>query len=79
MKFINANCFDGERRNNNEHLTFGFGVHNCIAGGISTRLATETLYYLFNRYSRIVLLEQDLQYEPKMNVRLASRLRISLS
>ncbi len=78
-QFAQANIFDAGRTNNHEHLTFGFGAHHCLARLFSTNMAAATLFYFFNNYPAIRLLEQELQYEPKMNVRLVSRLLMSFS
>jgi len=78
-KFANPNIFDISRTNNNEHLTFGIGGHRCPANNFSVNLATGTLYYFFERFKKFKLLDNNIQYEPTINVRLPKRILISLS
>jgi cytochrome P450 len=78
-QFERSNIFDSNRINNDDHLTFGSGTHACLAKHFSAKLATETLWYFLNRYKKIKLLEQEILYEPKINVRLPKRMLISLS
>ncbi len=78
-KFADPNRFDIHRQNNKEHLTFGTGHHACVAGHFSMSLATDALEYVFNRYPSIRLLEENINYEPAINVRLPKSLLISLT
>jgi len=79
-KQFNSPCvFDINRTNNNEHLTFGAGAHACMARYFSVSLATETLLYFLERYTKIRLLEKDIGYEPMINARLAKKILISFS
>jgi cytochrome P450 len=77
-KFENAMDFDLERINNNENLTFGIGGHMCLAKYFSIHLATESLWYLFQNYRSISLLENQIQYEPLINARLPKNIWISI-
>jgi cytochrome P450 len=77
-KFENAIHFDIERSNNAENLTFGIGGHSCLAKHFSIKLATEALWFLFNEYKTIKLLENNMQYEPLMNARLPKKIWISI-
>lgn len=77
-KFENAIHFDIERSNNTENLTFGIGGHSCLAKHFSIYLATEALWFLFNEYKTIKLLENNMQYEPLMNARLPKKIWISI-
>lgn len=77
-KFENAMDFNMERKNNNENLTFGIGGHKCLAKYFSINLATQALYYLVNRYKTIILLENNIQYEPLVNARLPKNIWISI-
>jgi cytochrome P450 len=78
QKFNNPKIFNIERKNNNEHLTFGIGSHKCLAENFSVNMTTETLAYLFEKYKAIKLAESNIQYEPMINVRLPKNLFISL-
>lgn len=77
-KFENPLIFDFERNNNDENLTFGIGGHMCLAKHFSIHLATEVLWFLFNEYNTITLLENNIEYEPMMNARLPKRIWISI-
>lgn len=77
-KFNHPDQFDITRVNNNDHLTFGAGIHTCVARHYAMQMATETLYHLFNQYKNIQLLEYDISYEPLVNVRLLKHLFITL-
>ncbi|WP_035650175.1 cytochrome P450 [Flavobacterium sp. ASV13] len=77
-KFENPINFDIERSNNNENLTFGIGGHMCLAKHFSIHLATDALWFLFDNYKTIQLLENNIQYEPMINARLPKAIWISL-
>ncbi|MEO6870320.1 MAG: cytochrome P450 [Ginsengibacter sp.] len=78
-KFINPDIYNIDRTTNNEHLTFGFGGHACVANHFAVGLATETLFSFFKRYKKITLLEKHIHYEPTINVRLPRNILISFS
>lgn len=78
QKFENTMIFDMERKNNTENLTFGIGGHICLAKYFSINLATEALWYLFDRYKTINLLEKNIQYEPLINARLPKNIWLSI-
>ena len=69
-KFENELNFDIERFNNNENLTFGIGGHQCLAKYFSINLATDALWFLFNEYKTVTLLDHNIEYEPMINSRL---------
>ncbi len=77
-KFENATDFEVERINNNENLTFGIGGHMCLAKYFSIQLATDVLWFLFDNYKTIQLLENNIQYEPMINARLPKTIWISI-
>ncbi|MTH17163.1 cytochrome P450 [Flavobacterium sp. LC2016-01] len=77
-KFENTLDFDIERNSNNENLTFGIGGHMCLAKYFSIHLTTEALWFLFDNYKTIQLLENNIQYEPMINARLPKTIWISL-
>ncbi|MCD0471159.1 cytochrome P450 [Flavobacterium sp. JAS] len=77
-KFENAMTFDIGRNNNNEHLTFGIGGHMCLAKYFSIQLATETLWFLFDEYKTITILENNIPYESMINARLPKSIWISI-
>lgn len=77
-KFKNPINFDIERNNNNENLTFGIGGHICLAKYFSIDLTTEALWFLFDHYKTVVLLEDTIEYEPMINARLPKTIWISL-
>lgn len=69
-KFENESNFDIERFNNNENLTFGIGGHQCLAKYFSINLTTDALWFLFNEYKTVTLLDNNIEYEPMINARL---------
>lgn len=69
-KFENESNFDIERFNNNENLTFGVGDHQCLAKYFSINLTTDALWFLFNEYKTVTLLDHNIEYEPMINARL---------
>jgi cytochrome P450 len=77
--FANANTFDIERSNNAAHLTFGAGPHACIASHFATQIATEILFWLFNKYPNSNLLSANIEYEAIVNGRLPKSIIISLT
>ncbi|RKR11016.1 cytochrome P450 [Flavobacterium sp. 90] len=77
-KFKNPAIFDIERNNNIENLTFGIGGHMCLAKYFSIQLATEALWFLFDKYKTITILENNIQYEPMINARLPKNIWLSI-
>lgn len=77
-KFKNPFDFDIERNNNHENLTFGTGGHLCLAKHFSIHLTTEVLWFLFDNYKTIKLMENNIQYEPLINARLPKNSWISI-
>jgi cytochrome P450 len=77
-KFENESKFDIERNNNTENLTFGIGGHMCLAKHFSIHLTTEALWFLFNQFNTVTILENNIQYEPMINARLPKNIWISL-
>lgn len=77
-KFENETDFDIERNTNNENLTFGIGGHMCLAKYFSIHLATEALWFLFDQYKTVQILENTIEYEPVINARLPKEIWISL-
>lgn len=77
-KFENELNFDTNRANNNENLTFGIGGHMCVAKYFSIHLTTEALWFLFNEFKTVQILENNIQYEPMINARLPKTIWISL-
>jgi cytochrome P450 len=77
-RFKNELQFDIERNNNAENLTFGIGPHMCLAKHFSIHLSTEALWFLFNEFKTVEILENNIQYEPMINARLPKAIWISL-
>ncbi|SEO46704.1 Cytochrome P450 [Flavobacterium sp. CF108] len=77
-KFEKEFNFDMERNNNAENLTFGIGGHICLAKHFSIHLAAEALWFLFNEFKTVKILENNIQYEPMINTRLPKTIWISL-
>lgn len=77
--FKDPEKFDITRGNIEQHLTFGLGGHNCVARYLNINMAADACNFLMNRYQHIDILQKEFNYEPKLNVRLISRLMVSLS
>jgi cytochrome P450 len=76
--FERAEEFDRNRANNLSMLTFGHGVHGCIAGMYCTLLAAETMHYLFHTYRKVAVVESSPEYEPLVNVRMVAAMHVRL-
>jgi cytochrome P450 len=70
--------FDRHRRNNLSLLSFGHGIHACIAGMFCTQLTAQAMMYLFNRYNSVRILHPLPEYEPLVNVRMVRELHLQL-
>lgn len=77
-KFTNPNQFDINRSNNAEHLTFGAGIHTCVAKHYAVQMTVDALHQLFTKYKNIQLIESDMEYEPLVNARLHKKMIIKL-
>jgi cytochrome P450 len=77
--FAHPELFDPGRSNNGDHLDFGDGAHECIARHFIVQLTIDTLFYFFANYHHIEKPDQDIQYEPLSNVRLAKSLILLIS
>src|SRR5258706_6237926 len=78
-QFNEPNKYNICRHNNSEHLTFGAGHHMCIAKYFSMNMASEALSWLFQKYKKVELPQQKIEYEPVANARLPKELFISFS
>ncbi|HLZ89487.1 MAG TPA: cytochrome P450, partial [Puia sp.] len=77
--FARPEEFDRQRVNNMSMLSFGHGIHGCIAGAYCTELAAETMCYLFHTYKNLRLEESSPEYEPLVNVRMVKSMHLVLS
>jgi len=77
--FKDPGLFDLMRSNNDVHLTFGAGGHNCIAKYFSIGLAVDTCRFLVSNFQNITILQKEFSYEPQLNVRLVKQLLVKLS
>jgi cytochrome P450 len=68
--------FDPARENNHQYLSFGAGTHACPAHNWTVRMASEALFYLYNKFSKIILTEPVTLYEPAINLRLPVEIRL---
>jgi cytochrome P450 len=78
IAFKDADQFDPTRSNNEQHLTFGLGGHNCIAKYLCITMAAETCAFLANNYKTVGIRQKDFSYGPQLNVRLIKQLMITL-
>jgi cytochrome P450 len=79
IQFKDPEEFDINRNNNDQHLTFGMGGHNCIAKYLCINLAAQTCSFLMNNYKTISVNQTEFYYEPALNVRLMKELMIILT
>ncbi len=77
--FEKPELYNTFRSNNEQHITFGLGGHNCIAKYLTIDIVVDTCSYLANKYEHIALLQQEFKYEAALNVRLVKELTIKLS
>lgn len=78
-QFKDSATFNPLRSENIPYLTYGAGIHHCMAEHFSIHLTTTALHYLFTKYDLIQLEEQQIHYEPKVNVRLPVRINLLIS
>jgi len=78
MVFSSPEHFDIERGNNAANLTFGLGGHACIAKYFCIELAIATCRHLVDQYGGIKLVQQQITYEPQLNVKMAKQLLVTL-
>ena len=71
--------FDRHRANNRSMLSFGHGIHGCIAGAYCTELAAQAMNYLFHTYRRVELVETPVEYEPLANVLMVKEMHVRLT
>ncbi|MFT3827686.1 MAG: cytochrome P450 [Chitinophagaceae bacterium] len=77
-QFVHAHLFDTDRTNNDQALTFGTGVHACIARHFSVELVATSMYYLLTRYKSIQLADDYPAFEPLVNARIPCSFKIKV-
>jgi cytochrome P450 len=77
--FSEPSQYDPGRSNNEQHLTFGLGAHNCLAKHLTIDMAAEACSFLIDNCKHIDILQQEVNYESQLNVRLVKELMINLS
>jgi cytochrome P450 len=77
--FANPQNFNILRGNNDRHLTFGLGGHNCLAKYFCIDMAVDVCRFLAENYGQIHILQKEFTYEPQLNVRLVKQLMVSIS
>ena len=78
-QFTHPHRYDVTRSNNGDLLTFGAGIHQCLAKHFSIELAISALGWLFENYPLVRLLEAEIDHEPMINARLPRQILLSLS
>jgi hypothetical protein len=76
-KFLNPDAFVLDRAN--DALSFGSGLHKCIADNFATQLAASLLHYLHMKYSKFAIQEAEIPYEPRVNIRLPKKITLTIS
>ena len=77
--FEHPQQFDLDRDNNGEHLTFGAGIHSCMAKHHVVELTVGAMAHLFTRFPNVALLDETLAYEPVVNARLPKKMMLGFS
>jgi cytochrome P450 len=77
-RFVCPHQFNPERSTNAELLTFGTGIHSCIARHLVAEQTAQALAWLFSTYPQVQLFDKSSRYEPLINARLRKQLRIIL-
>ena len=75
-QFNDPSAFHPLRTEIPRYLTYGAGIHQCMAEHFSIHLTATALSYLYTRYDHIEIGETEIQYEAKTNVRLPVRINI---
>ncbi|HEY4337858.1 MAG TPA: cytochrome P450 [Puia sp.] len=79
LMFERPEEFDRHRANNRSMLSFGHGIHGCIAGAYCTELAAQAMNYLFHTYRTVELVESPVEYEPLANVLMVKEMHVRLT
>jgi len=77
-KFQQPALFNIERANKEEHMTLGAGPHSCLAKYFAVQLATDTLACLFEKYKTITLADNNMEYEPLINIRMPKKILLEI-
>ncbi len=77
--FEDPNRFLPQRTNVNEHLSFGAGIHKCLATHFNMQMTIQAIETLQNQYPKAELPVQDITYEALLNARLAKSLLLQLN
>lgn len=78
-KFKDPSACNILRKEAPQYLTYGGGAHHCVAEHFSIHLASSVFHYLFSKYEHIELIENEIHYEPRVNVRLPIRINLRIS
>jgi cytochrome P450 len=79
QKFKKPIVYNISRNESPQYLTYGSGAHQCVAEHFSIHLASSVFYYLFSKHDHIELIENEIHYEPRINVRLPIKIRLRIS
>ncbi|RCW41058.1 cytochrome P450 [Halopolyspora algeriensis] len=74
--FEDAERFDPRRESAGEHLTFGYGAHQCMGKNLARMELQIFLQELTTRLPHLELVEQDFQYVPNTSFRGPEHLRV---
>jgi cytochrome P450 len=70
---------DAHSTMNQSGISYGAGAHQCVAEDFTIYLAASTLHYLYSKYNSIELIEKEILYEPRINVRLPRSIHLTIS
>ncbi|PWT74669.1 MAG: hypothetical protein C5B59_10730 [Bacteroidetes bacterium] len=77
-KFKNPDQFDECRSNNTSMISFGSGIHACLAAQFSIQMAAQTIKWLTRRFRQIHIVENKISFEPLYNLRLPKQITLLL-
>jgi cytochrome P450 len=77
--FHHPDRFVLQRKDPEPYLSYGTGAHQCVAGHFSIHLTASLLHYFHHKFHRLHLLENEVCYEPKVNVRLPVSMHIEIA
>ncbi|HEX4850651.1 MAG TPA: cytochrome P450, partial [Puia sp.] len=78
LEFVRPQEFDPCRINNHSLLSFGSGMHACLAGRYSIRMTAQAIYWLLQKFRKIEILEKQIEFERLYNLRLPKQITLHL-
>ncbi len=77
--FSEPATFDTSRADAGRYLSYGKGPHQCVAEHFAVHITAAALHHMHSKYQSIELLEEQIRYEPRVNVRLPVRIQFRVA